>query len=850
MEKIYGLAQCFQESINFLLKRADHGSVVLDLVRDLQDGTIILELLQYYEGFAVGGYYHRPVTDERHRAQNFVAAKKYLEICNMNVSEVRPEEMVAAKVPQAMFNILWKLVLRYIVNKHRQEANESETDLEGESRTMLIEWCNLKLSKIGYPPIKAFDADLNDGVTLCHLFDAVKPGVIDIKATPNNSSVSNITELFDAMESFIGVGFLVPPSYFAENKYDPRLLMVIVAFIRNFDLLRYGTTNRKYEGGLRPNEELTFEAGRTIELMQYHDNWWRGKVYGYKVGWVPADHVTILTNAEQHYAQEASKNLRESRSTLSVFLDKKTQQGEETVAAAASIGYDPSAPGLSEKDIQNEESRYENLKANDPHIAALLNDLISNAQLVPDLMLKNARSEQEIEQLEAETQRLLLRIQDLSREHAQEKQEIVSKISVLINTQAENRGAKMAEQLMEDVKKEQDRSAAEHKRHLDETEQLQKNIKDVTAEGRAKIQILEKTIQDDRAKYEKAAQQIKELHRQLSNEQIEKLDLQLRVQQLEANMDEEKSVLLQETDELQQARSTLVAEKKALIKNHEAVKASMQEQVDRLSLDNETLQSDLESMKRKLAETIAEFEKEKASFRQKDTAAANYKVQLLNRIKDAESSRDENEKRRKELEEKLNSAEEQKFVARQQLSAVFEQANLELEREKKKAEELVKKEKIKAATELEKEIRRAEEEAEKLRDRMEEERDRRERLEAMEHARMVVEEHQERLRKQRGKTPRMVRSNTSKNEIGEKPDSQPTTTSLMKEFKKQNANMDVPIYPTANPDIFTFGTKRLHVVVLNGQLMVRVGGGYMRIDDFVVKHAPVEARKMQNKSAR
>ena len=63
--------------------------------------------------------------------------------------------------------------------------------------------------------------------------------------------------------------------------------------------------------------------------------------------------------------------------------------------------------------------------------------------------------------------------------------------------------------------------------------------------------------------------------------------------------------------------------------------------------------------------------------------------------------------------------------------------------------------------------------------------------------------------------------------------------------RSKGANQAVQIYPTDNPEIFLFGTRKINIVVLNGQLMVRVGGGYAAIDEFVAKNAPSEARKLR-----
>ena len=45
---------------------------------------------------------------------------------------------------------------------------------------------------------------------------------------------------------------------------------------------------------------------------------------------------------------------------------------------------------------------------------------------------------------------------------------------------------------------------------------------------------------------------------------------------------------------------------------------------------------------------------------------------------------------------------------------------------------------------------------------------------------------------------------------------------------------------------YTFGSKRIHVKVLNGKLVIRVGGGYMTIKEFLQLYTLKEIEKMRN----
>ncbi len=44
---------------------------------------------------------------------------------------------------------------------------------------------------------------------------------------------------------------------------------------------------------------------------------------------------------------------------------------------------------------------------------------------------------------------------------------------------------------------------------------------------------------------------------------------------------------------------------------------------------------------------------------------------------------------------------------------------------------------------------------------------------------------------------------------------------------------------------YLFGTKQVSAKIINGNLMVRVGGGYMSIEEFVQSHSVKEVQKLK-----
>jgi hypothetical protein len=48
------------------------------------------------------------------------------------------------------------------------------------------------------------------------------------------------------------------------------------------------------------------------------------------------------------------------------------------------------------------------------------------------------------------------------------------------------------------------------------------------------------------------------------------------------------------------------------------------------------------------------------------------------------------------------------------------------------------------------------------------------------------------------------------------------------------------------PGVYSFGSKKVCIKIENGLINIRVGGGYMRIDEFLEKYTTIELEKSFN----
>lgn len=73
------------------------------------------------------------------------------------------------------------------------------------------------------------------------------------------------------------------------------------------------------------------------------------------------------------------------------------------------------------------------------------------------------------------------------------------------------------------------------------------------------------------------------------------------------------------------------------------------------------------------------------------------------------------------------------------------------------------------------------------------------------------------------------------------------TIDTMLNYYINQANCPVPIRKIGDGFYF-FGTKKIYAKILNGKLVIRVGGGYMIIEEFIATYADGEMAKISKMS--
>jgi chromosome segregation ATPase len=476
----------------------------------------------------------------------------------------------------------------------------------------------------------------------------------------------------------------------------------------------------------------------------------------------------------------------------------------------------------------------------------ILQDLIANSEMLPEMMLASTRLEMEIDSLEYANSELENNINERESEIADLKSEVVQlkrdQADAVIQQQIAATNDTVAKQVQEQLHAER----AEYKETImalnEENARIVKELKSNEKESKKQIKLLNAVVAHEKNKTEDLDKRYQQLVTERSDINNELVMLKAALPQVKEESVQRLGELkrqatqseLQHEHDMEKFREEAEDERDAVIAIHAQERAILEEKNDQMETEIERLMALLKQKDGELATAAHDYEAHKAVARSRDSASAKYKLEVLKRVRTTEAERDNLAKKVHALHARIQTLLSQSAKTKGKYESQHRKMMSQLERERKELTGQISQHQ-KTTSMLEHDIKRAEEEVVRLRLRADHETEKRRQLEALERARREAE---------RDRDHRRVKNQMRRDE--EMKSMPKTAGDLIKDYKKTQGKMAVQIYSTNKPDIYIFGTRKIHLVVLNGRLMVRVGGGYTTIDDFVAKTAPSEARKMHS----
>ncbi|KAG9233714.1 calponin homology domain-containing protein [Amylocarpus encephaloides] len=194
---------------------------VVDLVKDLSDGVILIHLLECLSSESLGRYAAKP----KLRVQRFENANLSLDFIKsrgIQMTNIGAEDVVDGN-RKIILGLIWTLILRFTISDINEEGMTAK---EG-----LLLWCQRKTACYDGVDVRNFTDCWNDGLAFCALLDIHRPDLIDYEALDKDDHRGNMSLAFDIASKEIGIPALLDVEDVCDvAKPDERSLMTYIAY--------------------------------------------------------------------------------------------------------------------------------------------------------------------------------------------------------------------------------------------------------------------------------------------------------------------------------------------------------------------------------------------------------------------------------------------------------------------------------------------------------------------------------------------------------------------------------------------------------------------------------------------
>ncbi|KAK6584498.1 hypothetical protein PZA11_002722 [Diplocarpon coronariae] len=194
---------------------------VVDLVKDLSDGVILIHLLECLSNESLGRYAAKP----KLRVQRFENANLSLDFIKsrgIQMTNIGAEDVVDGN-RKIILGLIWTLILRFTISDINEEGMTAK---EG-----LLLWCQRKTACYDEVDVRNFTDSWNDGLAFCALLDIHRPDLIDYDALDKNDHRGNMQMAFEIAKTEIGIPDLLDVEDVCDvAKPDERSLMTYIAY--------------------------------------------------------------------------------------------------------------------------------------------------------------------------------------------------------------------------------------------------------------------------------------------------------------------------------------------------------------------------------------------------------------------------------------------------------------------------------------------------------------------------------------------------------------------------------------------------------------------------------------------
>eukprot|EP01105_Mastigella_eilhardi_P027309 TRINITY_DN835_c1_g1_i1.p1 TRINITY_DN835_c1_g1~~TRINITY_DN835_c1_g1_i1.p1 ORF type:complete len:773 (-),score=204.32 TRINITY_DN835_c1_g1_i1:2823-5141(-) len=207
----------FTRWINTYLRQRDMR--VEELSTDLADGLNLHALLELISEKKLPTINKRPRM-RAHKLENCTKCVEFLQEQGLKLVGIASPDIVDCNL-KLILGLIWTIILRYQIQKNRED----------EQKNALLKWVQ---SKIPERNVQDFTRSWADGMSVCALIEALRPGTLDISQQDPSRALENATVGIDTAEKEMEIPKVFMPEDMVSAS-DPLSCMTYISYYRDYD---------------------------------------------------------------------------------------------------------------------------------------------------------------------------------------------------------------------------------------------------------------------------------------------------------------------------------------------------------------------------------------------------------------------------------------------------------------------------------------------------------------------------------------------------------------------------------------------------------------------------------------
>ncbi|CAH2328699.1 nesprin-2 isoform X2 [Pelobates cultripes] len=262
----------FTNWINSQLSKRPQPSVITNLFKDLENGHVLLDLLEVLSGEELKREKGRNVFQSR---SNIETVLTFLEKQSIKLINIHVEDIITGK-PSIVLGLIWKIILHFHIEGLAEALSNAEEESENaasptaspptkksakslwkmSAKKALLQWANEKCAQQGSIGVKDFKSSWKNGLAFLAIIHSLRPDSVDMEKIKDRTDEENLREAFRIAEEELQIPRLLEPEDVNVPDPDEKSIMTYVA-----QFLHYS------KPATEPKKDISIKVKKAVEWL-------------------------------------------------------------------------------------------------------------------------------------------------------------------------------------------------------------------------------------------------------------------------------------------------------------------------------------------------------------------------------------------------------------------------------------------------------------------------------------------------------------------------------------------------------------------------------------------------------